>query len=67
MTPYGDGRVYLRGRRYWIAYYAPVRGGGPEAARAATRGRSSAPRGAQPVRRAGRGEDDRQASRRGVP
>jgi integrase len=26
MTPYGDGRVYLRGRRYWIAYYAPVRG-----------------------------------------
>lgn len=26
MTPYGDGRVYLRGRRFWIAYYAPVRG-----------------------------------------
>ena len=24
--PYGDGRVYLRGRRYWIAYYAPVAG-----------------------------------------
>lgn len=26
VPPYGDGRVYLRGSRFWIAYYAPVRG-----------------------------------------
>ncbi|MFA6031156.1 MAG: site-specific integrase [Elusimicrobiota bacterium] len=26
MTPYGDGRVFKRGSRWWIAYYAPVRG-----------------------------------------
>ena len=26
MTPYGDCRIYMRGKRYWIAYYAPVRG-----------------------------------------
>lgn len=26
MTPYGDGRIYRRGARWWIAYYATVRG-----------------------------------------